>query len=212
MIVTCGKCSTKFRLDDARVPVEGTKVQCSRCHSRFHVNPSSSAMPPEEEEKPDIEDTSIGTPTEEPDLDNPEFLHDPQPFGADDEPILGDEAHSIEGAGTFGPTVEAEEADGGLGRGVDLGADFEAFGPIEESVPVPRASQSDPGPPADESLSFDSSPPPEPPKKRKRRKSNQIELEEPAPRPARPEQAAAPERPSSCPTVWHRHRDFSCAR
>ena len=90
-------------------------------------------------------------------------------------------------------TVEAEETSVGLGKGIDLGPDLDAFGPIEESVPVPRASESDPGPPTEESLSFEPSPPPEPPKKGKRRKSNQIELEEPAPRPVRAEPAAKAE-------------------
>ena len=145
MIVTCGECRTKFRLDDARVPAEGTKVQCSRCHTRFHVNPPSSTIPPqEEEEKQDIEDTLGDPPTEEPDLDNPEFLHDREPFDPDDEEMLGDEAPSIEGARPFEVTVEAEETSAGLGKGIDLGPDLDAFGPIEESVPVPRASESDP--------------------------------------------------------------------
>ena len=190
MIVTCEKCGTKFRLEDERVPAKGTKVQCSRCHTRFHVKPSSSTMPPQEEEKPDIEDTSIGAPTEEPDLSNPEFLHDHNPFDTD-EPILGDEATAIGGA-SFEVSVDADEDGGGLGKGIDLGPDLDAFGPIEESVPVPRASESDPGPPAEE-LSFHSSPPPRAPKKRKRRRSSQIELEETAPRPARSDQASGAE-------------------
>lgn len=31
MIVTCGSCLTKFRLDDHKISTKGTKVRCSRC-------------------------------------------------------------------------------------------------------------------------------------------------------------------------------------
>ncbi|SNB46018.1 DUF3426 domain-containing protein [Geobacter sp. DSM 9736] len=62
MIVQCGQCSTKFRLDDAKVKDSGVKVRCSRCRHVFivHREPSSAesefgrilaGMEPEEVQK-----------------------------------------------------------------------------------------------------------------------------------------------------------------
>ena len=39
MIVTCGSCLTKFRLDDSKISTKGTKVRCSRCQHTFLVMP-----------------------------------------------------------------------------------------------------------------------------------------------------------------------------
>jgi hypothetical protein len=136
-------------------------------------------MPPQEDEKPEFEENTPPETSPEPDLDNPEFLTD-TPFSADDEEILGDEASSgaPEEAG-FEAVVEAEEEakdadDDGLGAGIDLGSDLDMFAPVEESVPIPRASEPEP-----ESLSFsESTSVTQPPSKRKRRPSNRIELDE----------------------------------
>jgi predicted Zn finger-like uncharacterized protein len=37
MIIQCGQCKTKFRLDDSRVTDAGVKVRCSRCKNTFVV-------------------------------------------------------------------------------------------------------------------------------------------------------------------------------
>ncbi len=37
MIITCEQCSTKFKLDDARIPEDGVRVRCSRCQHAFFV-------------------------------------------------------------------------------------------------------------------------------------------------------------------------------
>ena len=43
LIVTCEECSTSFQLDEARLPMEGARVRCSRCkHAFFLPNPSAS--------------------------------------------------------------------------------------------------------------------------------------------------------------------------
>lgn len=43
MIVTCEECSTRFQLDEARIPEAGARVRCSRCkHAFFLPNPSTS--------------------------------------------------------------------------------------------------------------------------------------------------------------------------
>ena len=40
MIITCQKCSTRFQLDDGRIPLSGVKVRCSRCKHAFFVKPA----------------------------------------------------------------------------------------------------------------------------------------------------------------------------
>ncbi len=43
MVVECGKCGTRFKLDASRLPDEGIRVRCSRCkHAFFLQNPASS--------------------------------------------------------------------------------------------------------------------------------------------------------------------------
>ena len=50
MVITCEKCSTKFKLDDERIPEDGIRVRCSRCqHALFAKRPGASW----EEEDPD---------------------------------------------------------------------------------------------------------------------------------------------------------------
>jgi len=93
MIIVCENCTTRFRLDEKRLPPEGARVRCSRCQHRFHVEapsdmappspsldpPAASADPPEERGPEDSAEASAPKapgPDEEPDLENPEFLYD----------------------------------------------------------------------------------------------------------------------------------------
>ncbi len=39
MIVVCQKCSTRFQLEEARIPAKGARVRCSRCKHAFLVAP-----------------------------------------------------------------------------------------------------------------------------------------------------------------------------
>jgi predicted Zn finger-like uncharacterized protein len=43
MIITCEECTTRFNLDDARIPEAGAKVRCSKCKHAFFVKPPRSA-------------------------------------------------------------------------------------------------------------------------------------------------------------------------
>jgi predicted Zn finger-like uncharacterized protein len=44
LIVECGKCGTRFKLDDERVPESGIRVRCSRCKEAFFLRgPSAEA-------------------------------------------------------------------------------------------------------------------------------------------------------------------------
>lgn len=53
MIVQCQKCQTKFRLDETRIPAEGSWVRCSKCRDIFQVLPpgqeAALAVPPAED-------------------------------------------------------------------------------------------------------------------------------------------------------------------
>ena len=48
MIVTCASCLTKFSLDETKIPSQGAKVRCSRCHHVFHI------VPPVRREEEDV--------------------------------------------------------------------------------------------------------------------------------------------------------------
>ena len=39
MIVLCDKCQKKYRLDEKKIPIKGTKVRCSNCKHIFKVPP-----------------------------------------------------------------------------------------------------------------------------------------------------------------------------
>ena len=43
MVITCEGCSTRFQLDDARVPAQGIRVRCSRCKHAFLAKPPQAA-------------------------------------------------------------------------------------------------------------------------------------------------------------------------
>jgi predicted Zn finger-like uncharacterized protein len=43
LVVTCEKCSTRFRLDESRIPPTGARVRCSRCKHAFFLAPAGEA-------------------------------------------------------------------------------------------------------------------------------------------------------------------------
>jgi predicted Zn finger-like uncharacterized protein len=45
VVVTCEKCSTRFRLDESRIPPSGARVRCSRCKHAFFLAPSARPGP-----------------------------------------------------------------------------------------------------------------------------------------------------------------------
>ena len=44
MVVVCESCSTRFQLDQGRIPPKGTLVRCSRCKATFIVRPPSTSF------------------------------------------------------------------------------------------------------------------------------------------------------------------------
>ena len=57
MIVTCGKCKTKYRIDDNAIPKEEFKVRCTKCSHAFLVKKPSatSEVPPRIKRKAEAE-------------------------------------------------------------------------------------------------------------------------------------------------------------
>lgn len=45
MIVSCGSCQSKFKIDPARVPAGGTRVRCPKCKGVITVGPTAQAEP-----------------------------------------------------------------------------------------------------------------------------------------------------------------------
>ncbi len=44
MVVVCESCSTRFRIDDARIPAKGRLVRCSQCKATFIAKPQDASM------------------------------------------------------------------------------------------------------------------------------------------------------------------------
>ncbi len=44
MVVVCESCSTRFRIDDARIPAKGRLVRCSQCKATFIATPASASF------------------------------------------------------------------------------------------------------------------------------------------------------------------------
>jgi predicted Zn finger-like uncharacterized protein len=107
LIVTCEQCATQFQLADAKVPVGGARVRCSRCKHAFFIEPPAreqaqdpvehaaqavldSEAPPEPEATEDLADSEgAGA-----DFAHPRGLRDENDLGSGDENDLsaGDES------------------------------------------------------------------------------------------------------------------------
>ena len=162
MVVACEKCDTRFRLPGEKIPADGLKVRCSKCHHRFHVKPGSAVDPHEVTER-EVEDIAPGGPEEEPDLDNPEFLHEelsqPRVRGATSSrsagpPLMEEEESSLFAPETetpgappdSGPSTATMTTASGSTPGLDLGDAFDELrhqGPFEEGGTVRRVSDTD---------------------------------------------------------------------
>ncbi len=44
MVVVCESCSTRFRIDDARIPAKGRLVRCSQCKATFIAKPEDASF------------------------------------------------------------------------------------------------------------------------------------------------------------------------
>ncbi len=85
MIITCPECSTRFRVDENKIPAQGAKIRCARCKHVFAVTPPAPEPEPIIEETPaplpEPQTDSFGTGT---DLGEEETLASDSDFGFDD--------------------------------------------------------------------------------------------------------------------------------
>jgi predicted Zn finger-like uncharacterized protein len=147
MIVTCEGCQTRFHLAEAQVPPQGARVRCSKCHHRFLVKPPEAepeASPPPE---PAAQTSPIPTPpqngpaSDEPDLDNPEFLFDGNVsaqsavFGGQTMP-LGEETRQVDGGEIEHPDALFDPADSALDPDSRPSSPEEAAVATEEPAPA----------------------------------------------------------------------------
>lgn len=61
MIISCPECSTRFRVDESKIPAQGAKIRCARCKHIFAVSPP----PPEPETVAEQERPATETPRQE---------------------------------------------------------------------------------------------------------------------------------------------------
>lgn len=137
MVITCEGCTTRFQLDDARVPDGGIRVRCSRCDHAFFAKPAERAGHPvaraveealEAEEISARNPVGLGPGTEGPG-DEHDWEFNREPASPGDGPLevaaplsmgeLGIAAGSGEGSGALGETGALLEAEYPPVRGAD---------------------------------------------------------------------------------------------
>jgi predicted Zn finger-like uncharacterized protein len=98
LIVTCEKCSTRFELDEARIPTTGAQLRCSRCkHSFFLAHPGvapSDALHSIASET--AADATAGVPGSTSDLDGPSEEEDDWQFSEEIRTVGDDEVDAEE--------------------------------------------------------------------------------------------------------------------
>jgi predicted Zn finger-like uncharacterized protein len=135
VIVECSNCDTRFQLDDARVPLRGIRVRCSRCKEAFfleHPDAKKEDVVNDVAEQaahgapPDAtRDLASGAPrsraTSEPEEEDWEFNADvPDDMDAD-----------------LGSTDDDEPFGGGMGPGASSGLDLDAEGIGDDDGSIP---------------------------------------------------------------------------
>ncbi len=156
LIVTCEKCSTSFQLDEARLPMSGARVRCSKCkHAFFLANPSASqteavhavaeeaASAPDGQVPPALADLNASTlhglaelpgaePVPEPDLEEEEWQF------SEEIRVEGDDERDDEfgDAPSHGPSA-GSDSDSDFGENEDFGAG------LDEPAMVTEASDSE---------------------------------------------------------------------
>lgn len=135
MIIACEKCKSKFRIDEALLKEEGSKVRCSQCRHIFTAYPSNTAPVEEPEGFKDVDETLQETVA----LDSPpEFDFEKIPEEADaGEPDFGeifDEGGQEEGVQTLSPDEIPDELEGDVDE--TIGEEGAAEAGTSEEEPV----------------------------------------------------------------------------
>lgn len=145
MIIQCEQCTTRFRLDDAKVTDKGVKVRCAKCRHVFTVRRDAASPAPETEPRTDFaslldgQDTAssreVPAPVPEPQQPDPAASLD---FGTV-QPPPGDE----EGSFDFGIPPDSLPEGPGLGGSQTGEFDFSEFEFSDAAEPQPAAPQAD---------------------------------------------------------------------
>ncbi|MCF6178258.1 MAG: zinc-ribbon domain-containing protein [Geopsychrobacter sp.] len=158
MVISCPECSTRFRVDESKIPERGAKIRCARCKHIFAVAPPAPAPEPVVEEpiQPPTEPASVAAP---PAVDAPTSAPADKDFGY---PEIGSGSNDeIDPSAFDDDGVEEEDFSFGEEYGnVDLdgGTDNdEAEEPFSFGEPAPAAP---PAEPATEHEQFSFSPAP----------------------------------------------------
>jgi predicted Zn finger-like uncharacterized protein len=149
VIITCERCETEFQLDDARVPMSGARVRCSRCKHAFFVMPPAASRDQVIEQA--ASDALGGDPTPEitEDLHEPRAAEPGKVEGEDSESDWQFNAELPRDPGDSSPDLHASAAApaedtadpfGGSDADGDSGPSLELDGEREEA-PEPRAAQ-----------------------------------------------------------------------
>lgn len=90
MVISCPECSTRFRVDENKIPAQGAKIRCARCKHIFAVA-APSPEPPVEEPLQASEISTTDTPpaTEDPTPETPSSAADDFGFDDFDTPEIG---------------------------------------------------------------------------------------------------------------------------
>jgi predicted Zn finger-like uncharacterized protein len=75
MIVECGQCHTKLRMDASKIPAGGAKVRCAQCQNVFRVEAAGAAEAVAEA----VLETSKADPPKEPPKPEPKKIVPPAP-------------------------------------------------------------------------------------------------------------------------------------
>lgn len=130
MVISCPECSTRFRVDDSKIPAQGAKIRCARCKHIFAVTPApapepepliAEPLPPAEESLPVPEEPA---PTDKPtgsgddfgfdDFDSAEIgggANDELDPSAFDDTTADDEDDAFSFGGDYGNVSLSAEAD-----------------------------------------------------------------------------------------------------
>jgi predicted Zn finger-like uncharacterized protein len=165
VIITCERCETEFQLDDARVPVSGARVRCSRCKHAFFVLPPAASRdqvieqaasealaddptPPVTEDLVDAAGAHAGRPRSEP--ARGEDSESDWQFNRDLPADPGDSFPDLQATG-FGPVEDdpepPEQADDPIGAsGIDTDADSDPESDRESDAGLELDSDREPEP------------------------------------------------------------------
>ena len=144
MVISCPECSTRFRVDEGKIPAQGAKIRCARCKHIFAVTP------PSPEPETIIERAILPVADEPASTDEPTPATDDD-FGFDDidSPEIGGGANDELDPSAFDEDASVDDDDDAFSFGGDYGNvslgdqadDTEEDEPFSFGDPAPATTQ-----------------------------------------------------------------------